>query len=320
MAKSWPCPYDSPMPYYTPLRYPGGKRRLFGVVARLLEENGLNGVQYAEPYAGGAAVGLSLLFEEYASVIHLNDLSRPIFAFWYSVLHSTDELCERVERAAVTMEEWHRQRAVLESGEAADLTDLGFATLFLNRTNRSGIIAGGVIGGKMQRGAWTITARFNKPEIIQRIKKIGRYRTRIFLSQMDAVDFVQQKLSSLGSDSFAFLDPPYIANGKGLYLNDYTAESHVELAAAVAKLQVPWICTYDRAAIDLGLYGSHRRIEYDLPYMAQGRHRGGEVMFLSHDISLPQEWLEAAGPVRITPPSSTYKLFGTLAHPNTFLT
>ena len=305
------------MPYYTPLRYPGGKRRLFGVVARLLEENGLNHGSNTLSHTPAALQSVCLCsLKNTRRLCHLNDLSRPIFAFWYSVLHSTDELCERVERAAVTMEEWHRQRAVLESSEAADLMDLGFATLFLNRTNRSGIIAGGVIGGKMQRGAWTITARFNKPEIIQRIKKIGRYRTRIFLSQMDAVDFVQQKLSSLGSDSFAFLDPPYIANGKGLYLNDYTAESHVELAAAVAKLQVPWICTYDRAAIDLGLYGSHRRIEYDLPYMAQGRHRGGEVMFLSHDISLPQEWLEAAGPVRITPPSSTYKLFGTLAHQN----
>ena len=306
------------MPYYTPLRYPGGKRRLFGVVARLLEENGLNGVHYAEPYAGGAAVGLALLFEEYASVIHLNDLSRPIFAFWYSVLHATDELCERIERVPVTMEEWQKQRAVLEDGETADLGDLGFATLFLNRTNRSGIIAGGVIGGKRQQGTWTIAARFNKSEIIQRIKKVGRYRTRIFLSQMDAADFVRESLSSLESESFAFLDPPYIANGKGLYLNEYTSERHIELAAVVAKLQVPWICTYDRAAIDLGLYASHRRIEYGLPYMAQGRHRGGEVMFLSDDISLPKEWLEAVGPVRITPQSSTYSLFGTLAYPDTF--
>ena len=316
MAKSGSIPYYSSMPYYTPLRYPGGKRRLFGVVARLLEENELRGIQYAEPYAGGAAVGLSLLFEEYASAIHLNDLSRPIFAFWNSVLHATDDLCARVECAPVTMDEWHRQRAVLEAGDAADLTDLGFATLFLNRTNRSGIISGGVIGGKKQQGAWTMTARFNKPEIIRRIEKIGRYRTRIFLHQMDAIDFVHQELALLGDNSFAFLDPPYIDSGTGLYLNDYTTEGHIELATAVSNLEVPWICTYDRAAIDLGIYGGHRRIEYGLPYMAQGRHRGGEVMFISHDISLPPEWREAHGPVRITPQGSTYKLFGTVTHPN----
>ncbi len=303
------------MPYYTPLRYPGGKRRLFGVVTSLLEANGLSGIHYTEPYAGGAAVALALLFEEYASTIHLNDLSRPIFAFWHSVLHAADDLCERVENTPVTMDEWDRQRAVLESSQDADMKDLGFATLFLNRTNRSGIITGGVIGGRMQKGAWGITARFNKQEIIRRIEKVERYRTRISLSQMDAADFVDQQMASLGANSFTFLDPPYIENGKGLYLNDYTAEGHIALATTVSKLEIPWICTYDRAAIELGLFGRHRRIDYGLPYMAQGRHKGGEVMFISNGVSLPPEWLGAEGPFRITPPRSTYKLLGTLTQP-----
>src|SRR3954452_7666158 len=142
------------MPFYTPLRYPGGKRRLTHVVTRLLEENGLRDVEYAEPYAGGAAIALSLLFEEYASVVHINDLSRPVFAFWHAALNDTKELCCRIERTNVTMREWHRQRKVYENRAAADLADLGFATLFLNRTNRSGILSGGVIGGKSQESEW----------------------------------------------------------------------------------------------------------------------------------------------------------------------
>ena len=96
------------MPFYAPLRYPGGKRRLSTVVARLLEENDLKDVQYVEPYAGGAAIGLALLFEEYASVIHLNDLSRPVYAFWHSALHDTENLCQRISRVRVTMAEWRR--------------------------------------------------------------------------------------------------------------------------------------------------------------------------------------------------------------------
>src|SRR5690606_28203019 len=148
-------------------------------VMRLLERNDLRDIHYAEPFAGGAAIGLALLLNEYASTIHLNDLSRPVYAFWHTVLNEPDWLCRRLERVHVTMRVWKKQRAIYERRNHARLKELGFATLFLNRCNRSGIIGGGVIGGKEQRGDWDITARFGKPELIDRIRRIGRYATRI---------------------------------------------------------------------------------------------------------------------------------------------
>jgi putative adenine-specific DNA methyltransferase len=42
----------------------------------------------------------------------------------------------------------------------------------MNRTNRSGILKAGVIGGKNQNGTYKIDARFNKNSIIERIKKL----------------------------------------------------------------------------------------------------------------------------------------------------
>ena len=160
------------MPFYTPLRYPGGKRRLVPAVMQLLDRNRLTNIDYAEPYAGGAAVALALLFEGRAATIHINDLSRPVYAFWHTVLNHNSELCQRVRRVRVSMAEWHRQRAVYLQRETASLEDLGFATLFLNRTNRSCIIGGGVIGGKHQTGDWGVDARFTKPELIERIQKM----------------------------------------------------------------------------------------------------------------------------------------------------
>ena len=300
------------MAFYSPLRYPGGKRRLFTVVTRLLQENGLSGIEYAEAYAGGAAVALALLFEEYASVIHLNDLSRPIFAFWNSATHETDDLCDRIDATPVTMDQWYRQKAIYESSESAELLDLGFAALFLNRTNRSGIVSGGVIGGKRQEGPWSLDVRFNKSEIVQRIKKIGRYRSRIRLHQMDAEDFVARKLSRIEHNGFAFFDPPYIENGKALYLDNYNHAKHIALAASIRQLEVPWICTYDRAAIDLGLFPDYRRIEYRLPYTAQGRHPGEEVMFISRGLELPSDWIETTESVRLTRHNDRYRLYGTV--------
>jgi DNA adenine methylase len=296
------------MPYYTPLRYPGGKRRLVNAVTRLLEENGLRDVQYAEPYAGGAALALALLLEERASIVHINDLSRPVYAFWHTVLNETADICRRIRGVDVTIEEWRRQRSVYEHRDTADLAELGFATLFLNRTNRSGIIAGGVIGGKGQTGAWGLDARFNKIELIHRIQRIGRYGSRIRLYQSDGLEFTKEIVEQLGANTFIFYDPPYIEKGDDLYLNDYHLEDHRRLADHVSKLEQPWVVTYDYAALNHQLFPSHRSIVYGLSYSAQNRYEGREVMFISNRLKLPQDWLPSSRIVMT--PGSKHRVYG----------
>lgn len=280
------------------------------VVAALLKQNALTDVQYAEPYAGGAAVALSLLFEEHASIIHINDLSRPVYAFWHAVLNETKEVCRRVESVALTMKEWQRQRAIYLGREKADLLDLGFAALFLNRTNRSGIIGGGVIGGKAQEGPWGIDARFNRDELVARIQRIGRFRCRIKLYQMDALEFIKGVIPKLGSNAFSLIDPPYIAKGKDLYLNTYSVADHRQISEGVSALKTPWMVTYDRAAIEHGLYERHRRIVFGLRYSAQTRCEGEEVMFLSDGLALPEHWRAVGRQFCLTPPNCAHPLYG----------
>jgi DNA adenine methylase len=254
-----------------------------------LEANDLADIEYAESHAGGASIALALLFEEYASTIHINDLSRPVYAFWYSVLNDCDALCRRIERVNITMPEWRRQRAIYEQRATAALDELGFAAFFLNRTNRSGIINGGVIGGQRQEGEWTLDVRFNREELIHRIRRIARYNSRIRLYQLDALDFTNRIVARLGRNSFSFYDPPYLVNGEDyLYLNDYQIEDHVTLARRITRLRTPWVVTYDEAALQQEMFEDEHRIVYWLHYTSQNRYEGKEVMYLSGDLEVPR--------------------------------
>ena len=278
----------SPMQFVTPLRYPGGKGRLSQVVADIMEANGLVGGQYVEPYAGGAGVAISLLMLEYASHIHINDINPSIHAFWSAVLTDTDRLVSLIRTKRVSMAEWRRQQLV-QADPNADRLDLAYSTFFLNRTNRSGIILGGVIGGKNQDGPYKLNARFNKMELIRRIERIASFRNRISLHQLDAAALIDNVLPSLPKRTLVYLDPPYYVKGKGLYQNHYQHEDHAIIANKVAKILQPWIVSYDNVAAISSLYSAYRYMTFGLKYSAQERYEGSEIMFFADGMSIPDE-------------------------------
>ena len=172
------------MNFCSPLRYPGGKNKLAKFIASICKDNNLNG-HYVEPYAGGASVALFLLLNGYVSSITINDNDRSIYAFWYAAIKKTEELCRLIQITDVTIENWQKLKAIQRNKNKAKLLDLGFSTLFLNRTNVSGIIDGGVIGGQRQFGKYKIDCRFNKDEIIKKIRLIASHKHNIEISQLD---------------------------------------------------------------------------------------------------------------------------------------
>ena len=188
----------SPRRFPSPLRYPGGKGKVANFMKLLFTENDFVGWDYVEPYAGGASVALALLFEDYAAHVHINDINRSVYAFWRVVLDQPDELCARILDTRVSTAEWRRQRKVQMAVDPAPL-DLAFSTFFLNRTNRSGIITGGIIGGQGQDGTWKLDARYNKSDLVRRIQKVARFRGRITLTQLDAFEFLEPWVANTGS-------------------------------------------------------------------------------------------------------------------------
>ena len=274
----------------SPLRYPGGKACLFRTVARLLRINNLERVHYAEPYAGGCGLALTLLYEGYVSDIHINDIDISIWSFWHSVLHNTDELVEKIIRTSVTVEEWYKQREIQRNPQDFNTLDLAFSTFFLNRTNRSGIIKNaGIIGGFTQKGNYKINCRFNKDNLIDRIKRVKKYASRIHLTNKDAIEFLVDAECSLPKRSFFCIDPPYFKKGSTLYTNFYELSDHQKLAKTSFYLKRPWIITYDNASEVKSLYPGNRQFEFSLNYSVQTKRVGTEIMIASKGLKVPKE-------------------------------
>lgn len=275
---------------YTPLRYPGGKGKLSEYLKIIFEENNLCDGHYVEPYAGGAGLGIELLMLEYASHIYINDIDDAIFSFWYSVLNHTEELSKMISSTRVSMAAWGRQKDILNNPKDYSLLERGFATFFINRTNRSGILNGGVIGGKSQAGKWKLNVRYNKKDLIQRIEKIAQYKNRISLSRKDALVFLNGLVPKLPKNTLIYLDPPYYVKGKGLYRNFYEHKDHVDIEKALRKIRkVLWLVSYDNVSQIKAIFSKYRYQEYSLIYTAQNKVMGSEVMIYSPKLNYPED-------------------------------
>lgn len=272
----------------TPLRYPGGKSRLAPFFSFLLRENRISDCTYVEPFAGGAGAAINLLRREYVRVLYLNDIDPGIYAFWHSVLYHTEDLCRLIAEVPLTVDVWHQQREIVNNPGSASLLELGFAVLFLNRTNRSGIVKGGVIGGQQQTGRWKMDARFNRRGLIDKILRISGYRQRIKLFSMDARKFLIDVVSNCREQTFIYLDPPYYQKGQSLYENHYKHEDHAALSRALERLgDRPWVVTYDNVSPIRELYAGWPYLTYGIRYSAAGRYEGKEIMFFGPSIKRP---------------------------------
>jgi DNA adenine methylase len=275
----------------TPLRYPGGKTQITPFVIDLVRTNNLDRGVYAEPFAGGAGVAWRLLLNGDMSEVWLNDIDLAVYTFWDIAINNPDALCEKILKAEVSIKNWEIQRGVLANINSKPI-DLAFATLFLNRTNRSGILKGGVIGGRNQDGNYKIDCRFNREELIKKIQRIHLYKDVVRLSRMDAEACIKQWAKELPQRALLNIDPPYYSQGRDLYLSFYKSEDHAHLASIVKQLEVPWMLTYDDAPQIEQLYSGLPIYRKSLTYYAQVKRRASELLVLAPHLNPPSALIQ----------------------------
>lgn len=271
----------------TPLRYPGGKTALAGVLHGVLRENRLQGCTVVEPFAGGGGASLSLLLAGAVERIILNDLDSSVASFWWAMTRRHNRFRNRVRTVPLTIAQWKKQRKTYRDFKRCEF-DRGFAMFYLNRCNRSGIINnGGCIGGLKQQGEYRLDARFNRKTLADRIDRIAACRDRIDICNRDA-----RRIISVNKrvERFFFIDPPYYHKGQELYLNALDHDYHAKLAVHLKTLNSRnWVLTYDDCPEIRKLYCGWARIRrFSLQYTAARRRRASELFIAPHELNVPK--------------------------------
>lgn len=287
--------------HFTPLRYPGGKAKLAPFIKALLAENDLEDGWYIEPFAGGAGIAVQLLLQGYVSRIAINDVSLPVYAFWYALTTEPQRLSDTILTIELSVAEWDRQKGVLRKADPSNLFELGLSVFYLNRTNRSGVLNGGIIGGRAQAGNWLIDARFNRIELAYRVRRLGELAKQIEVSCLDAVEFLSNiKKRAPKNKSLIYADPPYYEKGRQLYLDYYISEDHLEFANFMKSnlMNHYWMVSYDDVPAIRKMYSEQRTTSYSIPYSVRSARLGSEVMFYSPSLKIPSD---AAGQSELGP-------------------
>lgn len=276
--------------FCSPLRYPGGKGKLAKFMKYMIDQLGHGGGTYIEPFAGGAGVAIELLLQGVVSRIVINDYDKGIWSFWKAVLTETDRFIALLAVVPLTMEEWNRQRNICLTRNNKYSFELGFATFYMNRTNRSGIVKGGVIGGMDQSGSWKMDARFKREDLIRRIESIAERKSHIKLYNKDINSFITRYIPLYEENTLVYFDPPYFKKGKQLYMNYFQLEDHVRIEKAIRDyVKCDWIITYDKASEIESIYKGYSMRLYDLNYSVSSKCKASELMIFKEGIKVPND-------------------------------
>lgn len=273
---------------YSPLRYPGGKGKLAPFMGLMINKMNIQNGTYIEPFAGGAGVALLLLMEGYVDDIVINDYDKAIYSVWRAIINEPENLVDRILQTSVNIDEWKKQKEIYVKQNKKYSLDLAFATFFLNRTNRSGILKGGPIGGFEQTGNYAIDARYNAQKLVERIRAIAKYKKHIKVYNKEIVSFIENVLPDYGQNSLTYFDPPYFNKGPELYKNFFDIEDHAKIARLILN-RVPgnWIITYDDAPEIIELYKQQCIRRYDLNYSVANTGMSSEVIVFNEDKLCP---------------------------------
>lgn len=226
--------------HLSPFRYPGGKTWLVPRVRQWLRNANLSAREFAEPFAGGAIVALSALFEKLVQKITLVEKDDDVAAVWKVIVYGEgSRLAQRIVEFELTIDS---AKAILAK-EASSEFERAFATILRNRVQRGGILAPGASMLKRGENDKGILSRWYPQTLQNRIDAIVRKRDDIAFMHGDGIEFIRQ--NACRPDTAFFIDPPYTKAGRRLY--SHSEVDHSELFRVARTIRGDFLMTYDNS-------------------------------------------------------------------------
>lgn len=294
----------------SPFRYPGGKDKLASFLAIFLAHNKLGGARFIEPFCGGAGASLSLLLGGYVKEIHLNDKNYALYCFWEQLLNNTDNLLDKVYQNTPNIADWHKQKEIYQSS-ITDRTkysklEYGFSAFFLNRSNRSGVLGAGPIGGLDQSGKYKIDCRYTVSTLMKKLERIASMKSSIFVYNEDCIEFLKRfdNKSDYEKD-FVYLDPPYVKEGRNIYSKNFCfdVKMHTDLKDYIAGYANRWLISYDDHPLVHELYSKHGTRAVEISYVMNQAKVGKELIIADSRLRMPESLFTVDTVDEVTPTS-----------------
>ncbi|WP_434107947.1 DNA adenine methylase [Paraburkholderia caffeinilytica] len=273
--------------FKSPLRYPGGKASLTRIIEQIVIDHELAGRHLFEPYAGSAAISIALVGDGVCPFASISELDPLLYSFWKTVFSNPSKLIRRIKKTEITLNTWHKLRPLLEldAPDESQLDTLAFAALFFNRTNFSGVIHSGPIGGQTQSSDYSIDCRFNRDELVERIEALSTLGPKFDVQHSDALEVIKRQRNK--RSVLFYVDPPYYLQGKKLYRYNYRLNGHVALAEALHKAKFPWLLSYDRHDVIENLYEDFHNVDQEFRYSSRVSKKESELLITNVELVHP---------------------------------
>ncbi len=269
----------SSVKHRSPFRYPGGKTWLVPLVRRWLGSCTKPAKHLAEPFAGGAIIALSALFDRLTEKITLIERDVNVGSVWQIIVNGdAPELAKRIIDFNCT--EANALKVLKNEYLPDDILSRAFATIVRNRVQRGGIMAPGASlmrNGENGRG---VASRWYPETLRNRLLDLHLLHMSIQFHSGDGIKFIENNATN--EDISWFIDPPYTVAGRRLYL--HSDIDHEELFEATSKIEGRFMMTYDNNEQIRRLARKHHFEVAEVP-MKNTHHAIMSELVISNDLA-----------------------------------
>jgi len=255
----------------SPLRYSGSKRKLVFYLYSVLKHNNLVPNVLVEPFVGGGNISLNFIVNDIVKKIIISDKDRLIYSFWHVVFYNPGYLINFIKKVKITLGTFYEYKEIVKNINNYNKNKLAEACLFLNRTSFSGILtdSAGPLGGKDQESKYKIDCRFYKERLIEKIKYISKFKSRVVVLNYDwrdTIEYAKQwaKNKKNLNRLFFYFDPPFFNKADNLYRCYFSEKEHMQFYKAIISLNYDWVLSYDNAPEIREMYSGDKYLKMNI--------------------------------------------------------